>query len=385
MSEGREFTQPAVVGLGDLTTGTVIDGRYHLERRISSCGHATHWCADDILLSRTVALRAIPRDDPAADNFMADARRASRLVHPGVASIYDANITRTPAGRVCYVVREWVDGESFAQLLKKGPLPSDQAAAAASAVADVLLTTEHARIVHGALHLQNVFLTRLGRVKVTDFAAAALRADVPVIGDRRALAGVLYACLTGWWPLLFTGSGIEPAAAPWTAGSLRRPRQVRAGIPRDLDRLAMTGLTEQDTCGLLAPGALRTELASRSGSGLLPASRAVGGPAADDTAPSGRLPAGADWVPQPRHAGTRWILPVVLLLAATTTGWYAGDVFTDHQQTHHRSAPLVEPASPQAGAGHPLPGTVRSRDPAPSIDEPRHSARRGTPRTRPRA
>ena len=78
-----------------------------------------------------------------------------------------------------------------------------------------------------------------GGVKVTglgiDAALSGIATDDPALADTQGLGQLLYAALTGLWP----GPDYPGlAAAPMADGQLRRPRQVRAGVPTALDEIA---------------------------------------------------------------------------------------------------------------------------------------------------
>jgi hypothetical protein len=71
-----------------------------------------------------------------------------------------------------------------------------------------------------------------------------------VAADTTALARMLYALLTGYWP------GDAPTAlppAPRYKGRLCTPRQVRAGVPALLDAIAYRGLQGQAADAPLRP------------------------------------------------------------------------------------------------------------------------------------
>ena len=75
-------------------------------------------------------------------------------------------------------------------------------------------------------------------------------AQDPVAADTTALARMLYALLTGYWP------GDEPTAlppAPRHKGQVCTPRQVRAGVPALLDAIAYRGLQGQAADAPLRP------------------------------------------------------------------------------------------------------------------------------------
>ena len=69
-----------------------------------------------------------------------------------------------------------------------------------------------------------------------------------VADDVADLAGLLYAALTGRWAGP-SSSAVPPA--PTDHGRVLRPRQVRAGIPRDLDTLCDEVLNPQPGCGAM--------------------------------------------------------------------------------------------------------------------------------------
>ena len=105
------------------------------------------------------------------------------------------------------------------------------------AVAEALAAAAAYGVHHGRLHPGHVLITPEGDVRVTDAATAAAIVGAPAgddAGDVTALGSLLYFALTGRWPG-DDSSGLPPA--PTEEGRLCSPRQVRAGVPRDLDRL----------------------------------------------------------------------------------------------------------------------------------------------------
>jgi hypothetical protein len=83
-----------------------------------------------------------------------------------------------------------------------------------------------------------------------DAALCGATAENPVAADTTALARMLYALLTGYWP------GDEPTAlprAPRHKGRVCTPRQVRAGVPALLDAIAYHGLQGQAADAPLRP------------------------------------------------------------------------------------------------------------------------------------
>jgi hypothetical protein len=160
---------------------------------------------------------------------------------------------------VAYVISEWVDGRTLAELLvADGPLEPVDAVRLAHAAADALAAAHDSRVGHGRVHPGNLMISSSGRLTVTDAAVAAavhgsplpaLAAGEPLGGpeiarDTRDVAAVLYAMLTARWPA--TATPQPPAglvAAPKPAGNaIYAPRQVRAGVPRALDAVVVRAL-----------------------------------------------------------------------------------------------------------------------------------------------
>ena len=162
--------------------GSVISGKYRIERVIGRGGMGIVYAARHELLGRTVALKVVLPEIAAnrevVARFMNEARSAARIESEHVAQVMD--VDQLPGGTP-YMVMELLEGEDLdARLQRTGPLGVQE-------IADVLLEAldgvAHAHalgIVHRDLKPANLFLaTRQGRrprVKVLDFGIAkALR------------------------------------------------------------------------------------------------------------------------------------------------------------------------------------------------------------------
>ncbi|PYQ51929.1 MAG: hypothetical protein DMF59_06350 [Acidobacteria bacterium] len=104
------------------------------------------------------------------ERFLREARATARLQHENVVSLYDAG----EEGDDLFLVLEFVEGRSLAQILENGPI---EARAALPIVADVARALEAAHrlgIVHRDVKPGNVLIRNDGRVKVADFGIARL-------------------------------------------------------------------------------------------------------------------------------------------------------------------------------------------------------------------
>ena len=237
---------------GGLGAGDVLAGRYVLLEQVGS-GPTSLWRADDDVLARPVAVRLADASGDggrqAAQPMLDAAVRTGAATHPGLVRVYDAAAQDATHGSVAYVISEWVEGRRLDDLLgDDGPLEAPEAADLVRRAADAL-TTAHARgLSHGRLHPGNVLVTGDGRVRLTDLEVAAELAGErtgslggvagAVERDTRDLAGVAFALVSGRWP---PGSP-QPAGSLATAGSTSA-RQVRAGVPRELDAVLSRALS----------------------------------------------------------------------------------------------------------------------------------------------
>jgi len=247
---------------GTHMTGMRLGGRFRLDERISpddqvsgSCGSSWEahglslWKATDQLLSRPVTIYLLP-PGPVPRAVTDAVQSAAKVSDPRLATIYD-----TDFGEPCqYIVAEWTPGTHLEDLVLSG-LPSPALAAAMIAdAADAIAVAHRAGRPHLRLTPRSVRwhpgsglkITGLGLDAAlcgsTEMAGPGATAENPVAADTTALARMLYALLTGYWP------GDEPTAlppAPRHKGRVCTPRQVRAGVPALLDAIAYRGLQGQ--------------------------------------------------------------------------------------------------------------------------------------------
>ena len=155
------------------------------------------------------------------------ARAASRLTDPRMAQVFDVE----DGGGQAYVVLEWVSGETLTDMLTDGPLDPGRACSLVSEAARALAGAHAVGQAHLRLTPDALCWTRSSGIKITGLGIdAALAGDGltgtdghdPAIADTIALAGLLYAALTGYWP----GSsrpGCPPPRSPtgWSAPRAR--------------------------------------------------------------------------------------------------------------------------------------------------------------------
>jgi putative peptidoglycan lipid II flippase len=219
------------------------------------------WRGDDLVLARPVAVHILSGDIDAAQTrrFIDSAVAAGQVISPAATATFDAD----DLGDLSYVVSEWVEGVSLAQLLGDGPLPNGRMRGLLLPVATMLAEAHAHGVQHGRLQPSDVVVTGHGGVKVLGlgllapdgthtepsgtadagndaaFAPRTLSMSAEERADVRALGALVYASLTGRWPL--AGSELPPAPLD-EAGRICAPRQVRAGVTRQADAIATAAL-----------------------------------------------------------------------------------------------------------------------------------------------
>ncbi|MBX3223830.1 MAG: protein kinase [Labilithrix sp.] len=160
--------------------GTVIAGKYRVERVIGQGGMGVVLAARHLGLDEMVAVKLIreERADGAAAlaRFQREARAAARIKSEHVARVLD--VDRLPEGEP-YIVMELIDGTDLHALVKRrGTLAPDEAVTYITQACEGLAEAHALGMVHRDLKLKNLFLTkrRDGRalIKVIDFGVVKL-------------------------------------------------------------------------------------------------------------------------------------------------------------------------------------------------------------------
>ena len=105
-----------------LAAGDCRLGKFELQAELGTGSFGYVFRARDTELDRTVALK-IQRagslaDAEEASRFLREARSVAQLKHPGIVSLYE--IGQTEDG-VCFLVTEFIEGETLEQVLRSGP------------------------------------------------------------------------------------------------------------------------------------------------------------------------------------------------------------------------------------------------------------------------
>ncbi len=191
-----------------LAPGTKL-GPYEVQSPLGAGGMGEVYRARDTRLDRTVAVKILAAhlsNSPELKQRMErEARAISSLNHPSVCHLYDIG----SQDGIDYLVMEYLEGETLAERIRKGPLPLNEILKIGKAVAEALAVAHRQGIVHRDLKPGNVMLTK-GGAKLMDFGLA-----------KSASTGALGSSSSA--PLLSaarTMSGASPLSPLTTAGAL---------------------------------------------------------------------------------------------------------------------------------------------------------------------
>jgi len=155
-----------------LSVGTKL-GPYEIEAAAGVGGMGEVYKAKDTRLERTVAIKVlsvqIASNSDLRQRFDREAKAISSLNHPNICTLHDVG----SQGGVDFLVMEFLDGETLAVRLTKGPIPVPELLTIAIQIADALEKAHRQGLVHRDLKPGNIMLTKSG-AKLMDFGLAKL-------------------------------------------------------------------------------------------------------------------------------------------------------------------------------------------------------------------
>src|SRR5262249_48384573 len=165
-----------------LTPGTRL-GPYEILSPLGAGGMGEVYKARDTRLDRIVAVKVLPskfsQSTELRQRFEREARAISQLTHPHICTLHDVG----REGETEFLVMEFLEGETLAKRLVKGPIPIDLLPRYGTEIAEALENAHRHGIVHRDLKPSNVMLTKQG-VKLLDFGLARLKPPAGPAFDR---------------------------------------------------------------------------------------------------------------------------------------------------------------------------------------------------------
>src|ERR1700680_1848982 len=170
-----------------LAPGTRL-GPYEIAAPLGAGGMGEVYRARDTRLERTVAIKILSShlsdDATLRQRFEREAKAISSLNHPHICVLHDVG----HQGDTDFLVMEYLEGETLAARLEKGPRPLDQVLRYAIEIADALDRAHRQGVVHRDLKPGNIMLTKSG-AKLLDFGLA--KATQPSAEDATLAAAAL--------------------------------------------------------------------------------------------------------------------------------------------------------------------------------------------------
>jgi eukaryotic-like serine/threonine-protein kinase len=265
----------------DLRQGKVLQGRYRLTSLLAEGGMGVVYKGERVGIGRAIVvkfLHAVLSDKPGiVDRFEREARATARLNHPNCVALVDFGIDDSSP----YLVMEYVEGKTLADLLDYGAIPPERAV---HIILQILGGLEHAHdrgILHRDLKPANIMIVNTEGypgdfVKILDFGLAKLAwpgedgRDVTVEGiaigtpgymspeqaagvpsDRRSdiycAGALLYHLVTG--TKAFDGSDVKSVLRRHREETPQSPRELRpgAGISRELEDVLYRSMERDPT------------------------------------------------------------------------------------------------------------------------------------------
>ncbi|HEX4915094.1 MAG TPA: protein kinase [Vicinamibacterales bacterium] len=214
-----------------LPSGTRL-GPYEVLGLIGEGGMGQVYRAADTRLDRAVAIKVMPAalavDPVRRERFEREARSISRLEHPNICPLYDVGALPEESGGGMFLVMQFLEGETLAQRLTRGPLSIKETLDVGIQVAEALAAAHRAGIVHRDLKPGNIMLTRAG-ARLLDFGLArTVSAGGSVSGatvagdDRTALTtqGTLLGTLHYMAPEQLDGRDVDTRADIFAFGAV---------------------------------------------------------------------------------------------------------------------------------------------------------------------
>ena len=152
-------------------------GNYEVIEEISRGGVGIVYKARQPGLNRVVALKVLLGGSTASkqqvQRFLHEAQAAAKLQHPNIVPIHDFGVHE---GQYFFTM-DYIDGQSLADLIARGPMPPKDALDIVRQVSDALQYAHANGIVHRDIKPGNILINKEGTVKVTDFGLAKVVAD----------------------------------------------------------------------------------------------------------------------------------------------------------------------------------------------------------------
>ncbi len=255
MSEFHQLSTLKRMATGKVDASPAHVGRFELKRLLGQGAQSKVWLAFDPRLERDVAIKVMKpvqgSDASVLNQWLTEARSVSRLTHPNIVPVFEADVQDQQP----YLVFEYVAGQTLAKVLgSKGAQTPANAVALIADVLDALVAAHAQGLVHRDLKPANVMVDNKGRARVMDFGIAQRTSD--------AGKGINHAVLAGtpayMAPEAARGAPVSPVMDVYSAGMMLA--EVLWGRPLQPNVDAYTAIYRAAYKPLVLPNALLSGL-----------------------------------------------------------------------------------------------------------------------------
>jgi serine/threonine protein kinase len=207
-----------------------LGGHYRLVRLIGRGGMSDVYEALDVRTGVSVAVKVVRSGDPEFVRRLShEARALESFAHPGLVKLFDTGL----AGDQAYLVMEYVDGVTLAEVLRHGPLSAEETATLGATLADALAYVHERGVVHRDVKPSNILRTSSGATMLGDFGIAQLR-DAATL----TISGTMLGTVSYMAPEQLEDNQVGPSADLWSLGVVLLEcltgRRVYEGSPSEI-------------------------------------------------------------------------------------------------------------------------------------------------------
>ncbi|HKP87581.1 MAG TPA: protein kinase [Blastocatellia bacterium] len=197
-----------------------IISHYRLLECAGEGGMGLVYKAEDLRLNRIAALKFLPPefsdDERARRRLVEEAQAAASLNHPSIATVYELG----QADGLSFIAMEYVEGESLARRIARGPMKIGEAIDIAMQVADALDAAHSRGIVHCDIKSSNVMVASNGNAKVLDFGLANLNSNLSRPQSAADSSGLVTGTASYMSPEQARGRGVDARTDLFSLGVL---------------------------------------------------------------------------------------------------------------------------------------------------------------------
>lgn len=272
---GSAVTAPSLpASTGLLRPGSVLSGRYEIQKQLGAGGMGVVYRAFDKELQETVAIKILKPDligdANLLERFKQEIRLARRISHPNVVRTHDLGESEG----LYYITMEFVEGTALDEVLRRrGSLPLDVTLTVGRQLCRALEVAHSQGVVHRDIKPQNLVVDAKGFLKVMDFGIArlvegrqapgkGLTAEGSIIGtpeymapeqlmgesvdgraDLYATGVVLYECATG--KRVFDGTSFPTLLLKAVQEPPTDPRTLMPSLPESFAAVVLRALAKK--------------------------------------------------------------------------------------------------------------------------------------------